>query len=145
LGHNAAAGPTAQVNSITIGFNAGTCGSNTTVIGNSSTTNAYLCGTVHATCFTESSSLRYKCNIQDYSFDLDCIDKVRPVSYVTCSNSLSAVGYIAEEMEELYPEVVVKDDDNEPESINYARMVVILMEKVKDLQNQINILKESLA
>ena len=48
-------------------------------------------------------------------------------------------------MNELYPEVVVKDNDNEPESINYARMVVILMEKVKDLQNQINILKESLA
>ena len=121
------------------------CGDNSIVLGNSSHACTYLCGTVYATCLTETSSLRYKCNIQDYSFDLDCIDKVRPVSYVTCSNSLSAVGYIAEEMNELYPEVVVKDNDNKPESINYARMVVILMEKVKDLQNQINILKESLA
>lgn len=58
---------------------------------------------------------------------------------------MSAVGYIAEELNEIYPEVVSKDRENRPDSINYARMVVILTEKVKDLQSQINKLKESRA
>ena len=55
------------------------------------------------------------------------------------------IGFIAQEVEEILPSVVHTDDSEEKmKSINYASMVALLTEAIKQQQKQIDELKEKL-
>ena len=92
---------------------------------------------------TESSSIRYKENIQTISAPiLPKLEAIRPVTYNKKDNpSNTEYGIIAEELNELFPELVNKNDNGEVESVNYSRLTVLLIKAVKELKQEIEILK----
>ncbi len=94
--------------------------------------------------FTEQSSIRYKEDIQTIESGLDKVLKMRGVSYVKKDNKQKEIGVIAEEINEILPDVVNKNDDGEIESVSYGRLTAVLIEAIKEQQKQIEELKSLL-
>jgi len=94
-------------------------------------TNVTVLGTL-----TENSSIRYKENVETIKYSLDKILQMRGVSYTKKDTGLKELGLIAEEVNEILPDVVLKNNEGEPDSVSYA----VLIEAIKDLQQQINVL-----
>jgi len=93
---------------------------------------------------TESSSIRYKNNIQTVQNGLNSILSLRGVSYTKKETGVSELGLIAEEVESVLPDVVIKDAEGKPDSVAYARIVAVLVEAVKELKQEINVLNGKL-
>jgi len=90
---------------------------------------------------TESSSVRYKTNIETIKYGLDKVLQLRGVTYDKKDTGIKELGLIAEEVNEILPDVVIKNEEGEPDSVSYGRLTAVLIEAVKDLQAQINELK----
>jgi hypothetical protein len=85
----------------------------------------------------ETSSLRYKENIVDLEPVSDKVNQLRPVRYNKVGSDQQEIGLIAEEVAELFPEVVHYNEDGEPDSLNYTRLSVLLLQTVKELSDRI--------
>ncbi|CAJ1807007.1 tail fiber domain-containing protein [Aeromonas veronii] len=97
-------------------------------------------GDFTATKVTQSSDLRLKENISPLSSALDKVLKLNGVNYNLIGRDETSCGFIAQEVQEVIPEVV-HTDANGMLSIEYASMVSYLVEAIKDLQAQIDMLK----
>jgi len=98
-------------------------------------TNVTVLGTL-----TENSSIRYKDNVKTIEYGLDKVLQMRGVSYTKKDTGLRELGLIAEEVNEILPDVVLKNNEGEPDSVSYGRITAVLIEAIKDLQQQINVL-----
>ncbi|MDH4035762.1 MAG: tail fiber domain-containing protein, partial [candidate division Zixibacteria bacterium] len=99
-------------------------------------------------CYTGSigacSDKRYKKNISNLSGSLDKVLKMRGVSYDWNQvdypkhdfDDQKHLGFIAQEVEELYPEMVMTDK-NGYKSVDYSRLTPVLVEAIKEQQEQI--------
>jgi len=85
----------------------------------------------------ETSSIRVKENIVDLEPVGDKVSKLRPVRYNKIGTDVQEIGLIAEEVAELFPEVVHYNEDGEAESLNYTRLSVLLLQTVKELSERI--------
>ncbi len=110
---------------------------------------------ISATAFTVVSSKRYKQNIQPVAYGLDAVLKMRPVQYDYIFEKTHQVhlGLIAEEVNELIPEVVVKQDEKGMETtdvngktmgINYTDLTPVLIKAIQEQQAQIEALKQEI-
>jgi hypothetical protein len=111
---------------------------NTTVSIDAAFGNATFNGTV-----TEASDVRLKKNIKGLNNALTNTLKMRGVSYDWKDESKSdrkQIGVIAQEVEEIYPEFVMTDE-NGMKSVNYSQMVAVLIEAVKELNTKIESLE----
>ena len=96
-----------------------------------------------------TSSERYKKNIVDAALDSSKIYDMRPVEYENNENSKEGdegkkgFGLIAEEVHELFPELVIYDRAGRPDSISYDRISVLLLMEIKKLKEEIEKLKEN--
>jgi hypothetical protein len=95
-----------------------------------------------------SSSLRYKENIRDYTsasaFELEPV----VFDYKDASLGLNQIGFIAESVYALTPEAVCLDSDDSPKTVNYADLVPALVAAIrhmktilKDLQDRLLVLE----
>ena len=92
---------------------------------------------------TETSSITLKENVETYTPSLDIINKIRPVKYNRKTNKdKKEIGLIAEELAELFPELVEKDGKGNPSSVNYSRAVTVLLGGFKELYKEIEELKK---
>jgi hypothetical protein len=91
---------------------------------------------------TEASSLALKENIEDFTPSLDIINKIRPVKYNKKKESKKEIGLIAEELAELFPELVDRDNQGNPSGVNYSRAVTVLLGGFKELYKEIEELKK---
>ena len=91
---------------------------------------------------TETSAKRYKKNIIPLSGALDLVTQLNPVSYNKIGNDKTEIGFIAEELNELFPDLVEKNQDGQIESVNYTRMVAVLAKAIIELREEIKILKQ---
>lgn len=99
-------------------------------------------GTLSTTIFNETSSISLKENLVPISSALDKISNLQGWIYDRKDGSIKGeVGLIAEEVNEIIPNVVSKDNDGNPSSIAYQRLVAYLIESVKELKKEIDILK----
>jgi hypothetical protein len=88
-----------------------------------------------------TSSKRYKHDIRDYSLDTNKISELRPVKFKwndeTAMPNKDDFGLIAEEVYNVFPELVILSKDGNPESVQYDKVAVILLkgyqEKVKEI------------
>jgi hypothetical protein len=90
---------------------------------------------------TENSSLRYKENVETIKYGLDKVIQMRGVTYNKKDNGVKEVGVIAEEIYEVLPEVVLKNEAGEIDSVSYGRITGVLIEAIKDLKKEIEDLK----
>ena len=94
---------------------------------------------------TETSSIAIKENVETYTPSLDIINKIRPVKYNRKTNKdKKEIGLIAEELAELFPELVEKDEKGNPSSVNYSRAVAVLLHGFKELYKEVKELKEKI-
>ena len=93
-----------------------------------------------------SSSRRYKENIRPFLSGLDYVLKMNPVTFTYIERPEETdpiLGLIAEDLDEIgLTELVNYNNDNLPESINYDKISVVLINAVKELDGEI---KKSLA
>jgi hypothetical protein len=87
-----------------------------------------------------TSSRRFKDNIADMSADsADKLQELRPVSftYKKDENSNVQFGLIAEEVAEIYPELVPLDQDGKPFSVKYDKITPLLVKYIQIQQAKI--------
>jgi hypothetical protein len=112
-------------------------------------TNRPAAGTITAIGFdtngdlkASSSSLRYKHDIQDYSKGLAEVMQLRPVSFKFNGEENTNIGFIAEEVDALgLTEVMLYNEEEQPEGVIYANMVSLLTKAIQEQQSIINELK----
>ena len=102
-----------------------------------------------------TSSKKYKENINNISFNTNNILQLQPVSYKYKDQTIigkngeetillgeNDIGLIAEEVYKLVPELVNLNSDGEPESLKYDRLGVVMLPVIKTQNDEIIILKE---
>lgn len=96
------------------------------------------------------SSLRYKTEISQLNSGLEVVENLNPVEWHWKSENNTikvkqpTVGFIAEDVAKLMPELVFKNENGEVEGINYDLIVVPLVNAVKTQQVQIEKLSNEL-
>jgi hypothetical protein len=86
------------------------------------------------------SDIRYKSNIKRLTGALDTVKQLKGVTYNYKGNERTSIGFIAQEVEPVLPEVVSTDADGF-KSIGYANIVALLSEAIKEQQVMIEQLK----
>ena len=100
-------------------------------------------GTVSATNFNTTSDATLKTNVETLTGSLDAVNALRGVSFDWIENGGSEVGFIAQEVEEVLPEVVSTNDQG-IKSVKYGNMVAVLVEALKEQQLRIEALEAKL-
>ncbi len=91
------------------------------------------------------SSRRWKENIKPIDNALEKVRKLRGVEYDSQTNGAHDIGVIAEEVGAVLPEIVTYEDNGvDARSVEYAKLVAVLIEAVKEQQVQIDKLQTEL-
>lgn len=100
-------------------------------------------GDVNAPNFNTTSDATLKTNVETLTGSLDAVKSLRGVSFDWLENGGSEVGVIAQEVEDVLPDVVNTNEDG-IKSVKYGNMVAVLIEAMKEQQAQIDELKTQL-
>ncbi|MDG3582056.1 tail fiber domain-containing protein [Galbibacter pacificus] len=99
-------------------------------------------GNVYAAGFFENSDKRLKENIQPLTEGLKTLEKINTYSYSWKKNNKEDIGVIAQEIEEILPIAVNTDDSEEGmKSVNYTKLIPVLINAVKELSEEVKQLK----
>jgi len=109
---------------------------------------------ITATAFNVSSSERFKKNISILKYGLDDLLKIKPVKYQYNfeKSGLYTIGFIAEEVSEVIPEIVSHQNENhkvvsreegKPVSMDYSKMSAVLVNAVKEQYSKVQKLKSN--
>lgn len=90
----------------------------------------------------QPSDERLKENIETIQDPLEKVTAMRGVSYKFKGTEKQEIGVIAQEVEEILPEVVVDATDGY-KAVKYQNMVGVLIEAIKEQQKQIDELKQT--
>jgi hypothetical protein len=119
--------------------------SNAVVAGFDMGTKGFVCGGdgTFTGDVTTNSDMRLKENVNVISNALDIIDNLRGVSYNRIDKERKEIGLIAQEVEEILPEVVrTGTDDEQLKSVAYGNITAVLIEAIKELKSEIEQLKK---
>jgi len=100
-------------------------------------------GTLNATTFNSLSDERVKKNVQTLDDALNKTLSLRGVSFTFKDTEKDSIGLIAQELENIVPEVVETGSDGY-KSVSYGNLVGLLIEAIRDQQSQIDDLREQL-
>jgi len=99
--------------------------------------NMYINGTL-----TESSSIALKENINPITNALELISQICGVTYDRKDGSAkNRAGLIAEHVEKVLPDIVQRDCYGSPAGIQYTNLIAYLVESIKELKAEIDVLK----
>lgn len=91
-----------------------------------------------------ASSERFKENITDLTYGLEDVMMLRPVSYnykkEINPDQSARIGFIAEEVAIIIPEVVDFEEDGSPQSIDYEKLVALLTKAIQELSEKVDVL-----
>ena len=93
---------------------------------------------------TAFSDARLKHDIETIDNALDKVDNLRGVTYkmIEDASHTEKVGVIAQEVEEILPQVVrTADDEMQTKSVDYGKLCAVLIEAVKELKKEVEELK----
>jgi hypothetical protein len=96
---------------------------------------------------TVSSSVRTKQDIENMADSSSALLRLRPVRfrYKDQAGDRTHFGLIAEEVEEVLPELVVRDASGQPETVLYHEMPAMLLNELQKQQDEIELLRARLA
>jgi len=103
--------------------------------------NGNFTGIVTATDFASSSDITLKTNIHQIDNALDKVTQIRGVKFEWKENNRPSAGVIAQDIEKVLPELVTGD---ETKVVNYNGLIGLLIEAIKEQQEQIDILKSQI-
>jgi len=87
------------------------------------------------------SDIKIKTDIKNLSNSLDIVCKMRGVSYTRIDTEQREVGVIAQEIQNLVPELVSEHDGMK--SVYYGNMNALLIEAIKELKQQVDELRNN--
>ena len=160
IGYQANTSLNNSVNETVIGSNLTGLGSNTITLGNADVTAIYMAQDRGAKVFAgegdfsgdittagnvyTSSDIRLKKDIVNLSSSIDNIKSLRPVTYSKRSSLSSEdygtteVGFIAQELQKIYPNMVNEDDSkNSLLSVRYMELIPVLIKGMQEQQQMI--------
>ncbi|MDD2935418.1 MAG: tail fiber domain-containing protein [Candidatus Pacebacteria bacterium] len=89
-----------------------------------------------------ASSERFKTNINDLTYGLDTVLQLRPVSFNWKSDFINSsstqIGFIAEEVNTLIPEVIGKDNSGTIMNLDYPKLTSVLVSAMQELVNTLD-------
>jgi uncharacterized small protein (DUF1192 family) len=98
--------------------------------------NLYAGAQVQAASFRSTSSRRWKNNIRPMRDALTTVRRLQGVTYrwnhYTNPDTPDDVGFIAEEVDLVVPQIVGHDAEGLPDSVDYGRLTALLVEAVKE-------------
>jgi hypothetical protein len=108
-----------------------------------------VAGQAHATSFPASSDARLKTNVKQLTNVLDKLEKIRAVSFqwnelcesLGRSTGRTEIGVIGQEVEAVFPELVTAWGDESYKGVDYGRLSGVLIEAVKELKAQNEVLR----
>ena len=103
----------------------------------------HVSGKVKATSFVNSSDRTKKQNIKSLENSLEVVQTLRGVEFEWKENGQKSIGFLAQEVEEILPEIVHGEEGEK--SVEYGNLTAILIEAVKAQQAQIEDLKKEVA
>jgi hypothetical protein len=95
-------------------------------------------GTLTVIDLNSTSDINLKTNIKTVENALETVNNLRGVSFDWKETGKSSYGVIAQELEEVLPELV---NNGEVKSVNYNGLVGILIEAIKELKTEVEELK----
>jgi hypothetical protein len=95
-------------------------------------------GITTVSCLIETSAKRYKDNIQELTSQLNKINQLKPVEFDWKTSRKHDIGFIAEDVAKVYPEIVKKNEVGEVEGISYSKMVAALIKAIQEQQQQLS-------
>jgi uncharacterized lipoprotein YehR (DUF1307 family) len=105
-------------------------------------------GDIRANNFVQTSDYRCKKNIESIHNVLESVNSLRPVSYLTLdqqSTDKKSYGFIAQELNELFPNIVNEPkDNNDFYSIKYVSMIPLLVKSIQELTTTIEFMREEI-
>lgn len=102
------------------------------------TTRLSIAGAVTAVDFNTTSDERLKTNIEVISSAIEKVEKINGVTFEWKESGQASAGVIAQNVESVFPQLVVGE---ETKTVNYNGLIGVLIEAVKDQQQQIDSLK----
>ena len=100
-------------------------------------------GTITCTTMVETSSVATKTNVKKLNSQTAKLSKLVPVSFNYKSNNKRSLGLIAEEVAQVYPELV-EYDNGQPLGVNYSKLTAVLISTVNELAAEVAELKRQL-
>lgn len=97
-------------------------------------------GEVTAQTLTETSTIELKENVRRLESQMNKFTQLEPVSFDWKDSGETDIGLIAEEVQEIYPELVSGDANG----INYSKLTSVLISVVKSMNEELNEIKSKL-
>jgi hypothetical protein len=99
-----------------------------------------------------SSSARYKENIVDIQTNTSNIYKLRPVSFTyrgievddDADPAHKGIGLIAEEVQEVFPELVIHNQEGSPEGVAYDKLPILMLAEIIKLNRRVEELERQI-
>ena len=98
-------------------------------------------GQLTCTTLVETSSIAFKENVNPIENALDIVMQLFGVTYDRKDNKEHEAGLIAEHVYKVAPDLVSLDKDGKPYGIKYTKLGAYLIESIKSLKSEIEILK----
>ena len=114
---------------------------NPTVFNSSTFTSLDICGNLVAGSYATSSDYRIKTNVVELD-ETYTVDKLRPVKYFQTQINREKYGLIAHELQEHYPDLVIgTKDGSELQRVNYTGLIAILINDIKRMKRELEVLE----
>lgn len=95
-----------------------------------------------ATNFIQSSDYRIKDIIEPLNASYN-IDNLKPVKYFNKKSEKVEIGFIAHEVQEVFPYLVTGEKDGEQiQTLNYMGLIGVLVQEIKELKTELRNIKE---
>ena len=132
---------TSTINRLSVAGNVAGSADNTYTLGSS----GFRWSNIYYTAATQTSDRRMKTNIKPLKYGLKEVLALKPVSYnwKKTPNTNPRIGLIAQDVRKIVPEVVNGDEKKETLGMNYAELVSVLINAVKEQQKEIDDLKKA--
>lgn len=116
-------------------------------ISNSQVTGAAVYVTASGQLGVLASSEQYKTDIHPLDGNTEKLSQLRPVSFhlKTEPNGVVQYGLIAEEVDKVYPELVIRDSDGKIQGVRYDQLAPILLGEVRQQSAKIASLEQKVA
>ncbi len=88
--------------------------------------------------WVNGSDRSFKTNIADLTkYDLSTINKIRPTQYTVISSGVPQIGFIAQELQPIIPELVSSSEDGKL-GVNYGGLTVVLTRALQELDAKVD-------